>query len=726
MLTVVLDQWEVLLQLHAQQQTWQQRWDDAQEKFQSALAQLPTQDANRLKNLLAIAMPSGQSFPLSFGVDNSNAASTVGNSTVAGEPLTESSIEPSTVSADLESIACLQCHSDSIDCACSSNARTAEANIYLTPKQLKETNSSVLEAEELKTNTPDTSTVDELDQETDGRLVDPETTPEPGTHDNLECDANQSIATTPPTTTPTPLTTTLTDGQAVAIDPQTGQVWEAVEPTVATEQATTPIEVSSIEVSSIDVAATDVEPASETQTEVACLDQIPAVAADPKSQAAQESLEATQAIKNEPELELQVDSGTESESVEATIANCQVDTDSQPAESPTGETLDETLETHAMPCESKGSCESKESCDSEHELFAQMQATLDAEAVDNEAADPNDAAEETLEASTIRATSERRESINAEHAKIDPIQLDDADTRATLDSEALSDSPNHDSTPVLATAEPTSDLANAPALEPFNQADSVEPSCDANTEVQTPEPTQAQTVHAEVANEETVPTASPRASNPRANTQTQANIKATVDSEALADLDCQDSQSLIEATLDKVCHGVEQASADISPAEPTETADAQLDNRKSVEPEGEAGVEQAASQPDALSTSAQAPESDDTSLAAEAIEPLTAQATANTPLAQAIKEPVATAQAATNNNHNNNNVLPAEQQLANELEELQQWAIQTIGDGIPENELFKKLRTARKAALSQELVRMISEDTIIGRNDDNHVIVKDA
>lgn len=57
MLTEILDQWEVLVELQRQQNTWQQRWDRAQAEFQRALQQLDPHDADRLARVLAESLP---------------------------------------------------------------------------------------------------------------------------------------------------------------------------------------------------------------------------------------------------------------------------------------------------------------------------------------------------------------------------------------------------------------------------------------------------------------------------------------------------------------------------------------------------------------------------------------------------------------------------------------------------------------------------------------------
>jgi hypothetical protein len=57
MLTEILDQWEVLVELQRQQNTWQQRWDRAQSDFQFALQQLDPHDADRLARVLAESLP---------------------------------------------------------------------------------------------------------------------------------------------------------------------------------------------------------------------------------------------------------------------------------------------------------------------------------------------------------------------------------------------------------------------------------------------------------------------------------------------------------------------------------------------------------------------------------------------------------------------------------------------------------------------------------------------
>ncbi len=71
MLTEILDQWEVLVELQRQQNTWQQRWDRAQTEFQRALQQLDQRDADRLARVLA------ESLPASLQITNPTPASSL-------------------------------------------------------------------------------------------------------------------------------------------------------------------------------------------------------------------------------------------------------------------------------------------------------------------------------------------------------------------------------------------------------------------------------------------------------------------------------------------------------------------------------------------------------------------------------------------------------------------------------------------------------------------------
>jgi hypothetical protein len=57
MLSEVLDRWEILVELHRQQASWQQRWDKAQIAFEQSLQAIPSRDAERLRRVLEESLP---------------------------------------------------------------------------------------------------------------------------------------------------------------------------------------------------------------------------------------------------------------------------------------------------------------------------------------------------------------------------------------------------------------------------------------------------------------------------------------------------------------------------------------------------------------------------------------------------------------------------------------------------------------------------------------------
>lgn len=64
----------------------------------------------------------------------------------------------------------------------------------------------------------------------------------------------------------------------------------------------------------------------------------------------------------------------------------------------------------------------------------------------------------------------------------------------------------------------------------------------------------------------------------------------------------------------------------------------------------------------------------------------------------------------------------SDNELLAELLELQQWAAEAIGAGISENELFKKLRAARKSSQSQALAELLQQETVFVRNAENLIV----
>lgn len=64
----------------------------------------------------------------------------------------------------------------------------------------------------------------------------------------------------------------------------------------------------------------------------------------------------------------------------------------------------------------------------------------------------------------------------------------------------------------------------------------------------------------------------------------------------------------------------------------------------------------------------------------------------------------------------------SDNELLAELLELQQWAAEAIGAGISENELFKKLRAARKSSQSQALAELLQQKTVFVRNAENLIV----